>query len=70
MRCYIQGSTTANGVFVGPDWNSEVQLTNSRIFGHHLTGVELAGGRHALVSNTIVGDNSIVGVNASSGVPV
>ena len=33
-------------------------------------GVELAGGRHALFSNNIIGDNSIAGSNASSAVLV
>ena len=69
-NAYIQGSQTANGIFVGPRFDSEVQVTNGRIFGHHLAGVELAGGRHALFSNNIIGDNSIAGSNASSAVLV
>ena len=45
-------------------------MTNSRVFGHHLAGVDLAGGAHALLSNNIIGCNSIAGPNASSGVIV
>ena len=69
-NAYIQGSQTANGVFASAAYDSEIQLTNSRIFGHHLAGIELAGGHHALLSNNIIGDNSIAGANVSSAVLV
>jgi len=67
---YIQGSKTANGIYVGPEWNSEVQVTNSRIFGNALAGVELAGGVRALFSNNIIGDNSANATAAASGIVV
>ena len=69
-NAYLQGSQTKNGIFVGPGFNSELQVTNSRIFGHSLSGIVLGGGRHHLFTNNIVGDNSIVGVNVSSGILV
>ena len=69
-NCYLQGSQNANGVFVGSGWNSELLITNSRIFGHWRAGVEIAGGSHTLLSNNVIGDNSIAGHNASSGVLV
>lgn len=67
---YIQGSLTGSGIFVGPDWNSEVQVTNTRIFGMHLAGVELGGGVRAAFSNNIIGDNSQAGAGVASGVLV
>jgi hypothetical protein len=69
-NCYIQGSQLASGVYLGPEWNSEFMMTNSRIFGHHLAGIEIAGGAHTLISNNIIGDNSIAAPNASSGILV
>ena len=67
-NAYIQGSQTQNGVFINQDFNSEVQIVNSRIFGHYRSGIVLNGGRHHLISNCIIGDNSIIGVNRSSGI--
>jgi hypothetical protein len=69
-NAYLQGSQGANGVLVGAGWNSELMITNSRIFGHWRAGVEIAGGSHALLSNNIIGDNSIAGLNATSAVLV
>ena len=32
-------------------------MTNTRVFGHHGAGVEIAGGAHATLSNNIIGAN-------------
>jgi hypothetical protein len=65
-----QGSKTLNGIYVGPDWNSEITIVNTRIFGHNRSGVVIAGGAHALVSNNLIGDNSIAGMGLYPGVSV
>jgi hypothetical protein len=43
---------------------------NSRIFGHNQSGIVLGGGAHALISNNMIGDNSVGGVGQHSGVLV
>ena len=65
---YLQGSQTSSGLYVGPRWNSELMVTNSRIFGHHLSGIELWGGAHTLISNNVIGANSAAGVGVASGI--
>ena len=67
-NCYVQGSKTLNGIYVAPTWNSEIQITNTRIFGNARSGIVLGGGSHALISNNIIGDNSIAGTGLWSGV--
>jgi len=47
------------GLLVGPDWNSEVMVTNSRFFGHYMSAIELQGGSHTLISNNIISASSI-----------
>ena len=58
---YIQGSKTGAGIYIGEGWNSEVMVTNTRIFGNGLSGVVLGGGSNALFSNNIIAENSIQG---------
>ena len=78
---YIQGAgsdiygpvpdeTKGVGLFVGPDWNSEVMVVNTRFFGHYLSAVELAGGAHTLLSNNIISASSLRQCGAVSGVLV
>ena len=39
------------GLLIGANYNSETMIVNTRIFGHALSGVEIAGGAHATLSN-------------------
>ena len=64
----VQSSTAGSGIYVGPQWNSEIMITNTRIFGNKLSGVELAGGVNALLSNNVVADNGGGGKGLRSGV--
>lgn len=67
-NCYIQGSKNGSGLYIGPGWNSEFMMTNSRVFGHMKgAGVEIAGGAHATLTNNIIGANAN-GVLVRSGV--
>ena len=45
-------------------------VTNTRVFGHRLSGVEIAGGAHATFTNNIIGACSITGRGVASGVLV
>lgn len=45
-------------------------VTNTRVFGHRLSGVEIAGGAHATFTNNIIGACSIAGRGVASGVLV
>ena len=58
------------GLLIGPRFNSETMVTNTRIFGHRLSGVEIAGGAHATFTNNIIGACSIAGRGVASGVLV
>ena len=55
---------------IGPDWNSEVMVTNSRFFGHALAAIRLEGGVHTLISNNVIGDSSIRASGSRSGIEV
>eukprot|EP01043_Picozoa_sp_COSAG02_P044871 COSAG02_NODE_4048_length_5862_cov_18.270692_7_plen_571_part_00 len=58
------------GLLIGPRFNSETMVTNTRFFGHRLSGIEIAGGAHATFTNNIIGANSIAGKRVASGVLV
>lgn len=58
------------GVLIGPRFNSETMMTNTRVFGHALSGVEIAGGVHATFSNNIIGACSVAGKGLASGILV
>lgn len=58
------------GLLIGPYFNSETMVTNTRIFGHRLSGIEIAGGAHATFTNNIIGACSIAGKSVASGVLV
>ena len=53
---------------VGEEWSAEFQMSNSRVSGHARAGVELAGGRHALIAGSIIADNAQDGASNASGV--
>ena len=58
------------GLLIGPRFNSETMVTNTRIFGHRLSGIEIAGGAHATFTNNIIGACSIAGKGVASAVLV
>ena len=45
-------------------------VTNTRIFGHALSGVALLGGAHAVISNNVIGACSIAAKGAAPGLLV
>ena len=55
----VPDATKGVGLLVGPRWNSEVMVTNSRFFGHYLSAVELQGGSHTLLANNIISASSL-----------
>ena len=65
---YLQGAGSGSGLLIGEGWNSEVMVTNSRIFGHARSGIELLGGVHTIIANNVIGDNSNVGRGVASGI--
>eukprot|EP01048_Picozoa_sp_COSAG05_P018923 COSAG05_NODE_2859_length_2562_cov_279.182704_2_plen_429_part_00 len=42
----IRDARLGVGILVGENFNAEVMITNTRIFGHQLSGIELRGGAH------------------------
>lgn len=58
------------GLRVGPRFNSELMVTNTRFFGHALQAIELGGGAHASVSNNVLTENSIAKRGGASGIVV
>jgi hypothetical protein len=58
------------GILVGPLFNSEIMVVNTRIFGHALAGVELSGGAHTTFTNNVISANSIAKAGASPGIRV
>merc|ERR1712216_132527 len=58
------------GMLIGERYNSETMVVNTRFFGHALSAIEIAGGKHASFMNNILGENSLAMHNASSGVHV
>ena len=63
-------SSLGVGLLIGERFNSETMVVNTRIFGHALSGVEIAGGAHATLSNNVIGANSIARPGLASGVLV
>ena len=37
-------------MLIGPAFDSEVMITNTRFFGHALSALEIAGGKHTVRS--------------------
>ena len=58
------------GLLVGPAFDSELMVTNTRFFGHALQAIELGGGAHTLLSNNVITENSIAARGNASGVLV
>lgn len=46
-------SSLGVGLLIGAGFNSEVMMSNTRVFGHALSGVEIAGGAHTTISNNV-----------------
>ena len=63
-------SSLGVGLLIGENFNSETMMTNTRVFGHALSGVVLAGGAHCTLSNNIVGACSHAEPGKNSGILV
>eukprot|EP00040_Diaphanoeca_grandis_P043199 m.267277 g.267277 ORF g.267277 m.267277 type:complete len:487 (-) comp72135_c0_seq1:281-1741(-) len=75
---YLQGGGTGTrgpipsgfgtGLYVGPSWNSELIVSNTRIFGNSGPGIQLSGGTQTVISNNVITQNSIAAIGQSSGI--
>jgi hypothetical protein len=63
-------SSLGVGVLVGPNFDSEIMITNTRFFGHALQAVEIGGGKHTVISTCVITENSIAVQKNASGVLV
>lgn len=70
VNCYIQGSKSGHGIYVGKNWTAELQVSNTRISGNAQAGVKLDGGRHSMLVGNIIADNSQSGSGFFSGVEI
>eukprot|EP00045_Choanoeca_perplexa_P006760 m.58517 g.58517 ORF g.58517 m.58517 type:complete len:447 (-) comp13769_c0_seq2:233-1573(-) len=59
VNSYVQGAKNGSGLWIAPTWTAEVQVSNTRFFGHGKRGIFIQGGTDVVLTGNIIADNSI-----------